>query len=180
MFKFLAGTINTPDGAKITSPLILHLPRLFFLYKRYERFLHDDYTENMSFKQFIKFVTDSNFFWLIQEASTGIPAGFVYLDNITGSENHLHSAEITTCFEQKFWGEKTYICAMEFFDYVFKTFGFYKIKAQIYPQNFRVKTLLKKCGFKLECILKNETLRKVQLQDIELYALMNKKKCEEQ
>ena len=174
MFKFLAGTINTPDGAKITSPLILHLPRLFFLYKRYERFLHDDYTENMSFKQFIKFVTDSNFFWLIQEASTGIPAGFVYLDNIIGNCNMFHSAELTTCFDRRFWGDYTKECAKFFINYCFENYGLKKIKALVYPDNNRVKTLLKKSGFVKEALLKNETLRNGKLQDIEIYSVFKK------
>jgi RimJ/RimL family protein N-acetyltransferase len=47
----------------------------------------------------------------------------------------------------------------------------YKVKAQIYPQNFRVKTLLKNSGFIYEATLKNETLRAGKPQDIEVYSL---------
>lgn len=176
MFAFLKITL---DKTRKQCANIEHLPRSFFLYKRYEKYLHDDYTPPKDFKSYLKFIEENEFFWIIIERTTGDFAGFVYLDNFTGGCGKLHSAEITTCFEQKFWGEKTYICAMEFFDYAFKTFGFYKIKAEIYPQNFRVKTLLKKCGFICECTLKNETLRLGKPQDIEVYSLMNKKKCEE-
>ena len=49
-----------------------------------------------------------------------------------------------------------------------------KIKALVYPENFRVKTLLKLTGFEKEALLKNETLRKGKLQDIEVYSLFNK------
>ena len=43
-----------------------------------------------------------------------------------------------------------------------------------YPENFRVKTLLKSAGFEKEALLKNETLRKGKLQDIEVYSVFNK------
>ena len=46
-----------------------------------------------------------------------------------------------------------------------------KIKAQIYPDNFRVRNFLKDCGFVYETTLKNETLRGGKFQDIEIYAL---------
>ena len=181
MFNFLTITLDkTREVNHVrTLPPFCHLPRLFFLYKRYEKYLHDDYTEKMNFKQFITLAVNNRFFWLITEELSGNPAGFVYLDNITGNDTSLYSAEITTCFEKSYWGEKTHICAMEFFELIFKKFGFYKIRAQIYPQNFRVKTLLQKCGFIKECTLKNETMLNGKLQDIELYALFNKKKCEE-
>lgn len=182
MFNFLTLNLKLQDQNTANTNLLLgmHLPRLFFLYKKYEKLLHDDYTPPVNFKKFLDFVLGNNFFWLITESETNKFAGFVYLDNITGDGKRFHSAEITTCFERNFWGEKTRQCAMEFFEYVFEKFGFYKIKAEIYPQNFRVKTLLKKCGFIKECTLKNETLREGKLQNLEIYALINKKKCEEQ
>jgi RimJ/RimL family protein N-acetyltransferase len=47
----------------------------------------------------------------------------------------------------------------------------FKIKAQIYPDNFRVKNLLKDAGFNYESTLINETLRAGKLQNIEVYSL---------
>lgn len=175
MFKFLKITL---DKTRKLSKNTYYLPRIFFLYKRYEKFLHDDYTPKADLKKFLDLISQNDFFWAITDSNDEF-AGFVYLDNIIGNKNNLHSAEITTCFEQKFWGMQTYKCAIEFFRLVFEQFGFYKIKAEIYPQNFRVKTLLKKCGFQLEGILKNETLKDGKTQDIELYSLLNTEKSED-
>lgn len=62
-----------------------------------------------------------------------------------------------------------------FINYCFQHYGFQKIKALVYPDNSRVKTLLKNAGFVKEALLKSETLRKGQLQDIELYSVFNNK-----
>jgi RimJ/RimL family protein N-acetyltransferase len=40
--------------------------------------------------------------------------------------------------------------------------------------NFKVKTLLKKSGFKKEAILKAETIKNAKLQDIEVYSIIKK------
>lgn len=176
MFKFLKITLNKTRKQYVNTN---HLPRIFFLYHKYEKFLHDDYIPKMEFKDFLEFLSLTEFFWAILEEDTNKFAGFVYLDNVIGNSGKLHSAELTTCFEKTFWGEKTYLCAKEFLQYAFDTYGFYKIKAEIYPENFRVKTLLKKCGFEHDCTLKHETLKNGKLQNIELYSLINKKKCEE-
>ena len=45
----------------------------------------------------------------------------------------------------------------------------------MYPDNYRVKTLLKNAGFVKEALLKNETLRNGKLQDIEVYAVFKNK-----
>ena len=81
------------------------------------------------------------FFWVITE--NDIVSGFVYLDNIIGNSSQLHSAELTTCFDKKFWGNYTKICAHIFIKHIFQKYNFIKIKALVYPQNFRVKNLLK-------------------------------------
>ena len=97
--------------------------------------------------------------------------GFVFLDNFVGNKEQMFSAEITTCFDKKAWGNFTRYCAKFFLKMCFDNFGLYKIKAQIYPDNFRVRNFLKSCGFEYETTLKNETLRAGKPQDIEVYAL---------
>ena len=97
--------------------------------------------------------------------------GFVFLDNFVGNKNKLYSAEITTCFDKKAWGSFTRYSAKFFLKMCFDELGLYKIRAQIYPDNFRVKNFLKDCGFIYESTLKNETLRGGKPQDIEIYAL---------
>ncbi|MBE7712817.1 MAG: GNAT family N-acetyltransferase [Cyanobacteria bacterium SIG26] len=114
---------------------------------------------------------NSPYFWLILDNLNDEFMGFVYLDNFVGNEKLLFSAELTTCFDRKAWGNFTRYSAKFFLKKCFDEFGLYKIKAQIYPDNFRVKTLLKSCGFKKESVLKNETLRLDKLQDIEVYSL---------
>ena len=49
--------------------------------------------------------------------------------------------------------------------------GYTKIKAQIYPDNFRIASLLKASGFQYETTLKSETLRNGKPQDIDVYGL---------
>ena len=80
-----------------------------------------------------------------------------------------------TCFDKRFWGDYTKVCAHIFLDYCFKKYKFKKIKALVYPENFRVKTLLKSVGFEKEALLKDETLRNGKLQDIEIYTIMEAK-----
>ena len=43
----------------------------------------------------------------------------------------------------------------------------------MFPQNFRVKSLLKNVGFKKEAVLKGETLKYGELQDVEVFAVVN-------
>ena len=97
--------------------------------------------------------------------------GFVFLDNFIGNDKKLYSAEITTCFDKKAWGSFTRYSAKIFLKKAFDEFGLYKIKAQIYPDNFRVRNYLKDCGFQYETTLKNETVRLGKPQDIEVYGL---------
>ena len=152
-----------------------YFEQALFLYVKYSGFLDDDYALNgMSvYEYFYNLVLKTQpFFFVIVENDT--VSGLVYLDNITGGSERLHSAEVTTCFDRRFWGGYTKYCAKLFFEYCFYKYNFMKIKALVYPENFRVKTLLKLTGFEKEALLKNETLRKGKLQDIEVYSLFNK------
>lgn len=147
-----------------------------FLYTKYLKYLEDDYAFNGSnvYDYFFSLIQRTYpFCFVITEGN--IVSGFVYLDNIIGDSKTLHSAELTTCFDKRFWGSYTKECAKFFINYCFQHYGFQKIKALVYPDNSRVKTLLKNAGFVKEALLKSETLRKGQLQDIELYSVFNNK-----
>ena len=111
-----------------------------------------------------------NNFWLVLNFYNK-PMGFVYLDNFIGKETQLYSAELTTCFAKCAWGDFTKYSAKIFLKKCFDEFGLEKIKAQVYPDNFRVKTLLKICGFTHESTLQKETLRNCKPQNIEVYGL---------
>ena len=102
-------------------------------------------------------------------------SGFVYLDNIIGNNKKYHSAELVTCFDKNYWGIYTKICAYCFLRLIFQKYGFEKIKALIYPENFRVKNLLLHSGFSKEALLKNETKRNGKLQDIEIYSILKER-----
>lgn len=155
---------------------IQYLPLVISLYERFERYLHDDYfLENR--KSCVDAVIDlvektSPYFWVIVDKKSSKLAGFVFLDNLIGAKNNFHSAEVTTCFNPAFWGNYTKICAQKFIKYCFKKYKFKKLKAYIFVQNFKVKTLLKKAGFKKEAVLKAETLKNGQLQDIDVYSII--------
>ena len=148
----------------------LYLPLCNRLYSKYITFLEDDYNED-TLADIVSRVYP--FFWIILSNKTF--AGFVYLDNIIGNQNKMHSAELTTCVDPRFWGDFTKQGAKIFLEKCFKEFQFTKIKALIYPQNQRVKTLLKTSGFVKEATLKSETLRRGCLQDIEIYSLFNQR-----
>ncbi len=156
---------------------IRYLPEIMFLYLRYSKFLDDDYAKDgQSFYEYFISLLErlSPFFWVI--LYDGKVSGFVFLDNIIGDRTKLHSAEITTCFKHNFWGDYTKFCASLFINYCFKKLCLKKLKALIYPQNFRVKTLLKFAGFKREGYLKCETVKNTKMQDIEIYSVINEER----
>jgi len=157
---------------EFVNPLVspAYFGQALLLYLKYSKYLNDDYAycgKNV-YEYFLNLVKHTLFYVILEG---DIVSGFVYLDNITGSEGNFHGAELTTCFNRHFWGNCTKICAHMFLNYCFKKFGFKKIKALVYPENFRVKTLLKAAGFKKEALLKKETIRGGKPQDIEVYSL---------
>lgn len=146
-----------------------YFQQALFLYIKYSKFLDDDFAQNnlTIYDYFLNLIQKTLFFVIVEEETV---SGFVYLDNFIGNDKKLHSAELTTCFDKRFWGNYTKACARIFLDYCFETYKFEKIKALVYPENFRVKTLLKLAGFEKEALLKGETLKNGRLQDIEIYS----------
>ena len=147
-----------------------YFEQALFLYTKYSKFLDDDYAANSlsCYDYFLNLVTKTLFFVIVEDDEV---VGFVYLDNFIGDSERLHSAELTTCFDRRVWGDYTKACAKIFLNHCFEKYGFKKIKALVYPENFRVKTLLKSTGFQKEALLKAETLRGGKLQDIEIYSV---------
>lgn len=137
------------------------------IHERFYKFMEDDYNKDTLAGTIDKVYP---FFWEVWTAENEL-AGFVYLDNITGNDKKFHSAEITTCIHPKYWGIFTKYCAKIFLKQCFDKFGFEKIKALVYPQNFRVKKLLNDSGFIKEAVLVNETKRNGKPQDIEIYSI---------
>ena len=116
---------------------------------------------------------NSPFFWVILKDNSF--AGFVFLENIIGSDLKFHSAEITTCFKQEYWGDFTKQVAKKFIRYCFKKLKFKKLKALVYKENYRVTSILETAGMKPEAELKSETMKNGKLQDIKIYSILNKK-----
>lgn len=143
-----------------------YLKSVNHLYTKYMKYIEDDYNED-TIAGLITRTTP--FFWVILSDTSF--AGFVYLENIIGNSKSLHSAEITTCFHPDFWGDFSKYSAKIFLKQCFDKFGFQKIKAVVYPENFRVKKLLQLSGFQKEAELKNETLRNGKSQDLEIYSV---------
>ncbi len=154
---------------------IQYIPQIIALNEKFARYLHDDYfleNQKSSVDSIINLIEKAGpFFWAIIDKKTDKFAGFVFLDNWVGSKNNVHSAEVTTCFVPLFWGKYTKICAKKFVKYCFKKYQLKKLKAYVFPQNCQVKTLLKSAGFKKEAVLRGETLRNGELQDIEVFAV---------
>lgn len=153
-----------------------YLPHIIKLYEEFATVLHDDYfieNKKSSVDVIIELIErTSPYFWAILDKEHKRFAGFCFLDNWIGSKNTPHSAEVTTCFEPAFWGKYTKFCAKKFIKFCFKRYKLKKLKAYVFPQNSRVKTLLKKSGFTKESLLKAETVKDGKLQDIEVYSII--------
>jgi len=172
MNKFIKIVINRE---KKEFRNIRYLPQIIKLYEKFSKYLHDDYFLETK-KSHVDLIIDlvektSPFFWVIIDKKSNNFAGFVFLENWVGATNNAHSAEITTCFEPAFWGKYTKICAQKFVKYCFKKYKLKKLKANVFAQNFKVKTLLKNAGFNKEAVLKGETIKNNELQDIEVYSI---------
>jgi len=170
MNRFKNLYINRADGRFHNTE---YLTQAMFLHLRWREFLDDDYAkcpEQSFYEYFVDTVERlSPFFWVV--VKDGAAVGIVYLENVTGSGKELYNSEITVCFDKSVWGGYTLETLKLFKRYYFEALGFRKIKALVYPQNFRVKTLLKRIGFKQEGLLHAETLKNGKPQDIEVYAL---------
>ena len=140
-----------------------------FLYKNSMKYLDDDYAmDGYSLEEYLEKLVNTTLFYVIVDDNR--VCGCVYLDNIIGDSKNLHSAEITACIDKNCWGVFSKICAILFLNFCFEKLGFKKIKALVYPENYRVKTLLEFAGFEFEALLKGETIRNNKLQDIEIYS----------
>lgn len=146
-----------------------YIPQIKACYEKYLKFLQDDFLLSYH-NDILSLIQSIPHFWVITDYCDEF-MGFVYLDNFTGSKNFLYSAELTTCFDRKAWGNFTRYSAKFFLKKAFDEFGLQKIKAQIYPDNFRIKKLLKSSGFIYESTLKNETIRQGKMQDLEVYSI---------
>lgn len=155
---------------------IEYLPLIIRLYEKFSKYLHDDYfikNKASSVDAVINLIEKTSpYFWAIIDKKSGKFAGFCFLENWVGANNNFHSAEVTTCFEPSFWGKYTKVCAKKFIKYCFKKYKLKKLKAYIFPQNNRVKVLLKHSGFRKEALLKSETMKNGIAQDIEVYSII--------
>lgn len=147
-----------------------YIPDIERCFHKYFQYFQDDFSlyKTEPATSFIR--SNTPFFWIILDFYENF-MGFVFLDNFIGNDKNLFSAEISTCFDKKAWGSFTRYSAKLFLKKCFDEIGLYKIKAQVYPENYRSKKYLTDIGFKYESILKNETLRNGKLQDIEVYAI---------
>ena len=161
--QFYSGSVTINSNSLHYIPLVKKCWRKFFKY------IQDDFSLLLDETSLLRFICNP-FFWVVLDYEENF-MGFVFLDNFIGNDKYLYSAEITTCFDKKAWGVFTRYSAKFFLKKCFDELGLYKIKAQIYPDNFRVLNFLKDCGFVYETTLKNETLRARKPQDIEIYAL---------
>lgn len=167
MCKFRQVILNRKLGQAYNCQ---YIPDIIKCYKKYFKFLHDDFSRIYTSNPELLVEQCYPYFWVVLDFNNQF-MGFVYLDNFTGDDKSFYSAELTTCFDKKAWGVFTKYSAKIFLKQCFDNFGFYKIKVQIYPDNFRTKILMKSCGFVYESTLKNDTLRFGKPQDIEVYSL---------
>ena len=153
----------------ILDPLCPHLhyiPEIISCCKKYLKYLQDDYAA-LNGWDILRACPN---FWVITDFYDEF-MGFVFFDNFTGNESSNFSAELTICFDKKAWGSFIRYAAKIFLKQCFDAFGFYKIKALIFPDNYRVKKLLKQTGFEFDTILPAQTMRCKKIQDIEVYSI---------
>lgn len=167
MCKFKRVIINRPCGVYCN---LQYIPFIESCFRKYFKFLVDDFSIDYVSDIYSLIESISPYLWVISDMNDRF-MGFVFLDNFTGSRSFLYSAELSTCFDRRAWGSFTKFAAKIFLKKCFDELGLYKISARIYPDNFRIKNLLKTSGFDYEATLKNETLRFGKPQDIEIYGL---------
>ncbi len=150
-----------------------YLSNVMFLYSRYAKFLNDDYAPEVCYMNLINMIEKcGELFFIVLNKQNDDFAGFIYLDNPIGNNKKLHCYEVTVCLEKKYWGNFTRKLSIEFFNYCFGALRLEKVKAQIYPFNNRVRSILKFSGFHKDGVLRGETLKNGKLQDIEVYSLL--------
>lgn len=153
---------------------IRYFPQVMRLYIKYLRYLEDDFSKfsERSLEGMVEFIerVTPHFYLVLADDEV---CGFFCLEHLIGSDRKIYSAEVITCFNRKYWGVFTKYAARNFQDFCFDVLGLTKIKAVVYPQNSRVKAILRTCGFRREACLKAETRKNNQLQDIEIYSVFN-------
>jgi len=177
LFRFERLIINRKIGV---FQNLKYFPQVLRLYLKYLQFLEDDFSlivENV-FDGTIDFVEkiSPHFYLVLNEDEV---CGFFCLENFVGKANNLYSAEVVTCFDKKYWGTFTKYAGQSFKDFCFDELALVKLKALVYPQNTRVRAILRECGFSLEAVLKMETLKEGVLQDLEIYSAFNQRKIKE-
>ncbi len=151
-----------------------YFPKVLELYVKYMRYLEDDFSlfKLNALDALVEYIRKiSPHFYLV--ISNEEVCGFFALENLIGNNENIFSAQVITCFFPKYWGVFTKQAGLIFTDFCFDILGIQKLKAVIYPENARVKSILKICGFEKEAFLKSETLRNGCLQDIEVYSVFN-------
>ena len=164
MCKFKQIYIN-PKSLNIEN--LHYIPKILQCYKKYSKYLHDDFTTDEGIDYIMYSIP---YLWAICDFEENF-MGFVSLDNFTGNGYQNFCAELTTCFHHIAWGNFTRYSAKIFLKKCFDDFGLYKIKALTFPDNHRVKNLLKSAGFEYETTLPKDTVRNGKLQDIEVYSI---------
>lgn len=151
-----------------------YLAEISELYKKFSNNLEDDFSLlGSNIKEFLNFAEkiSPHLYAVFYKDNF---CGFITLENLTGQDDKIHSAEVSICLKRKYWGNIALYVAKIFKYYCFNVLKITKLKALIYPQNKLVKNLLYKCGFKKEAVLKAETVRNGNLQDIDVYTLFKK------
>lgn len=168
MIKFVKIKI---DRNKKIYRHINFLEDIYYLYKKFDRYLNDDYSNPNLLDEIINTVERCYpFFWVILSGDEF--AGFVFLENITGNEQSVCSAEITSAFAPKFWGKFTKKAAKKFVRYCFKKYRFKKLKAKVFKENFRTSAILRAAGMKFEAELPSETMKNGKPQTIEIFSVI--------
>ncbi|WP_252176717.1 GNAT family N-acetyltransferase [Endozoicomonas sp. 4G] len=83
-------------------------------------------------------------------------------------------AEIGYILSSSFWGQGLMSEALSaFIDYCFETLRLNRLEAEINPENEASSRLLKKCGFKVEGLLKERWIVDGKVTDSEIYGLLS-------
>lgn len=145
------------------------LPRIKILLSKYKNVLSDDYSSEC-FDDFLKEVVPHLYVGLKDREFVG----FVYLSDWRGNRDKLHSCTMTVCIEKKFWGKTAREISRAFIGRIFKSYGLYKLKAEVFEHNKNVGNFLLSLGFKKEALLEGETFKNGKLINLVIYSVFNR------
>lgn len=138
-------------------------------------FCKDFFERNFSTpEKFLKFVSKckDNIFCVKIGENTGVKA-FFYLYDTKRAFKDFIDAKITFCVDRAYWGFGSFAIAKKGLRFLFKKLKIRKLSAEIIGENTLALSLLKRLGFELEAVLKNEYTKGDKAYNLYIFSKFN-------